>query len=45
MSLQARSGDIQAFTADVDQAVITKARQLAGTAALLGAPRSRRPPR
>jgi hypothetical protein len=35
MSLQARSGDLAAFKTDVDQAVITKAGQLDGTAALL----------
>ena len=35
MSLQARSGDMAAFKTDVDQAVITKAGQLDGTAALL----------
>ena len=35
MSLQARSGDVAAFKTDVDQAVITKAGQLDGTAALL----------
>lgn len=35
MSLQARSGDMAAFKADVDQAIITKAGQLDGTAALL----------
>ncbi len=35
MSLQARSGDMEAFKADVDQAVVTKAGQLDGTAALL----------
>jgi hypothetical protein len=35
MSLQARSGDMEAFKTDVDQAVITKARQLDGTVALL----------
>jgi hypothetical protein len=35
MSLQARSGDLEAFKTDVDQAVITKAGQLDGTAALL----------
>jgi hypothetical protein len=35
MSLQARSGDMAAFKTDVDQAVITKAAQLDGTAALL----------
>ncbi len=35
MSLQARSGDMAAFKTDVNQAVITKAGQLDGTAALL----------
>ena len=35
MSLQARSGNMAAFKTDVDQAVITKAEQLDGTAALL----------
>jgi hypothetical protein len=35
MSLQARSGDIEAFETDVDQAVLIKAKQLDGTAALL----------
>lgn len=35
MSLQARSGDITAFEQDVEQAVVTKARQLDGTAELL----------
>ena len=35
MSQQARSGDMAAFKTDVDQAVITKAGQLDGTAALL----------
>jgi hypothetical protein len=35
MSLQARSGDIDAFEKDVDQAVLIKAEQLDGTAALL----------
>jgi hypothetical protein len=35
MSLDARTSDIAAFKADVDQAVMKKARQLDGTAALL----------
>jgi len=35
MSLQARSGEMEAFKTDVDQAVITKAGQLDGTVALL----------
>ena len=35
MSLEARSGDVAAFKTDIDQAVITKAGQLDGTAALL----------
>jgi hypothetical protein len=35
MSLQAGSGDMDAFKTDVDQAVVTKAGQLDGTAALL----------
>jgi hypothetical protein len=35
MSLQARSGDMEAFKTDVDQAVVTKAGQLDGTTALL----------
>ena len=35
MSLQARSGDMEAFKTDVDQAVITKGGQLDGTVALL----------
>ena len=44
MSLQARSGDMEAFKTDVDQAVITKAGQLDGTAALLQRDPSHQPP-
>jgi hypothetical protein len=45
MSLQARSGDMAAFKTDVDQAVITKAGQLDGTAALLRRDPQPPPPR